>query len=52
MTTAKLNVLFRKIQKDDIYEVLMFQVQGDELPHANEILKMRGFTMMLKDERK
>ncbi|WMX57430.1 hypothetical protein [Peribacillus sp. R9-11] len=50
MTTAKLNVLFKKIQKDDKKEVLMFHVQGDELPHANELLKMPGSITMLNVE--
>ena len=50
MTETKLNVLFKKIQKDDKKEVLMFHVQGDELPHANELLKMPGSITMLNVE--
>lgn len=34
MTNVKLNVLFKKMQKDDKKEVLMFHVLSDELPHA------------------
>ncbi|MFP3512969.1 hypothetical protein SB775_25855 [Peribacillus sp. SIMBA_075] len=50
MTKAKLNVLFKKIQKDDKKEVLMFHVQGDELPHPSELLKMPGSITMLNME--
>lgn len=50
MTNTKLNVLFKKIQKDDKKEVLMFHVQVDELPHANELLKMPGSITMLNVE--
>lgn len=42
MTNIKLNVLFKKMQKDDKKEVLMFHVLSDELPHADELLKMPG----------
>lgn len=45
-----LNVLFKKMQKDDKKEVLMFHVQGDELPHANELLKMPGTITLLTVE--
>lgn len=47
---ANLKVLFKKIQKDDKKEVLMFHVQGDELPHADELLKMPGTITMLNLE--
>ncbi|WP_445505800.1 hypothetical protein [Niallia sp. 03091] len=43
----KLNVLFKKMQKDDKKEVLMFHVLSDELPHANELLKMPGTIALL-----
>jgi len=42
MSKIKLNVLFKKMQKDDKKEVLMFHVLSDELPHADELLKMPG----------
>lgn len=42
MTKIQLNVLFKKMQKDDKKEVLMFHVLSDELPHADELLKMPG----------
>jgi len=50
MTTAKLNVLFKKMQKDDKKEVLMFHVLSDELPHADELLKMPGTITLLTVE--
>ena len=50
MTTVKLNVLFKKMQKDDKKEVLMFHVVSDELPHADELLKMPGTITLLTVE--
>jgi hypothetical protein len=50
MSQVKLQVLFKKVQKDDKKEVLMFHVQGDELPHADELLKMPGSITMLNVE--
>ena len=50
MTTVKLNVLFKKMQKDDKKEVLMFHVLSDELPHADELLKMPGTITLLTVE--
>ncbi|MBN6887273.1 hypothetical protein ACUXCC_002286 [Cytobacillus horneckiae] len=47
MTNIKLNVLFKKMQKDDKEEVLMFHVLSDELPHADELLKMPGTISLL-----
>lgn len=38
----ELNVLFKKIQKDDKKEVLEFHVQGDELPQAQTLIEMAG----------
>lgn len=46
----KLNVLFKKMQKDDKKEVLMFHVLSDELPHADELLKMPGSIAILNVE--
>lgn len=37
-----LNVLFKKMQKDDKKEVLVFQVNGDELPHAQSLVELAG----------
>lgn len=46
----KLNVLFKKMQKDDKKEVLMFHVLSDELPHADKLLKMPGSIAILNVE--
>lgn len=43
-----LNVLFKKMQKDDKKEVLYFQVQGDELPHAERLVEMAGGFVILE----
>lgn len=48
MTNIQLNVLFKKMQKDDKKEVLMFHVLSDELPHADELLKLPGTIAILK----
>ena len=48
MTNIQLNVLFKKMQKDDKKEVLMFHVLSDELPHADELLKLPGSIAVLK----
>jgi hypothetical protein len=50
MTQTKLNVLFKKIQKDDKKEVLEFHVQGDELPHSQELVQMAGSIVVLDVE--
>ncbi|WP_044796173.1 hypothetical protein [Bacillus cereus] len=51
MTKVKLNVLFKKMQKDDKKEVLMFHVLSDELPHADDLLKMPGTIVYLTLEK-
>ncbi|PED05276.1 hypothetical protein [Bacillus pseudomycoides] len=50
MTNVKLNVLFKKMQKDDKKEILKFHVVSDELPHADELLKMPGTIVLLTVE--
>lgn len=50
MTNTKLNVLFKKIQKDDKKEVLEFHVQGDELPHSEQLVGMAGSIVFLNVE--
>jgi len=50
MTNIKLNVLFKKMQKDDKKEVLIFHVLSDELPHADELLKMPGTIALITVE--
>jgi len=47
MAIAELNVLFKKIQKDDKKEILEFHVQGDELPHSEELVGMAGSIVVL-----
>ncbi|MGE7429067.1 hypothetical protein ACQKLM_13265 [Bacillus thuringiensis] len=51
MTKIQLNVLFKKMQKDDKKEVLMFHVLSDELPHAEDLLKMPGTIVFLTVEK-
>lgn len=51
MTKINLNVLFKKMQKDDKKEVLMFHVLSDELPHADDLLKMPGTIVYLTVEK-
>ncbi|MDC2863770.1 hypothetical protein [Bacillus sp. BP-3] len=50
MSKIELNVLFKKMQKDDKKEVLMFHVLSDELPHADDLLKMPGTIVQLTVE--
>lgn len=45
--TIQLNVLFKKMQKDDKKEILVFQVQGDELPQAQNLVEMAGGIVVL-----
>lgn len=47
MSKTELNVLFKKIQKDDKKEVLEFHVQGDELPHYEQLIQMAGSIVVL-----
>lgn len=48
MSKIELNVLFKKIQKDDKKEVLEFHVQSDELDHSDELVNMAGSIAVLK----
>lgn len=50
MSKIQLNVLFKKIQKDDKKEFLLFHVLSDELPHADELLKLPGTITLLTVE--
>lgn len=45
--TIKLNVLFKKMQKDDKKEVLEFHVVGGTLPHTTELNQMAGNMVIL-----
>ena len=51
MSKTELNVLFKKIQKDDKKEVLEFHVQGDELPHSQELVHLAGSIVSLEIEK-
>lgn len=42
MTKVELNVLFKKIQKDDKKEVLEFHILGDEIEYKTELMGMAG----------
>lgn len=48
MSKIEINVLFKKMQKDDKKEVLQFQVQGDELPNAQELVELAGGIVVLE----
>lgn len=50
MTNTKLNVLFKKMQKDDKKEVLEFHVQGNELPNTQELVGLAGSIVILNVE--
>lgn len=45
---VQLNVLFKKMQKDDKKEVLHFQVQGDELPDAQQLVELAGGIVVME----
>ncbi|MEA0565141.1 hypothetical protein [Lysinibacillus irui] len=38
----QINVLFKKMQKDDKREVLMFHILSDETKHAADLLRLTG----------
>lgn len=48
MSKIELNVLFKKIQKDDKKEVLEFHVQGDTLPYSQDLVQMAGSIVCLE----
>lgn len=48
MSKIELNVLFKKIQKDDKKEVLEFHVQGSELSNSQELVQMAGNIVALE----
>lgn len=50
MSQIQLNVLFKKIQKDDKKEILEFHVQGDELEHSNELVHLAGNMVLVEVE--
>lgn len=42
MSKVELNVLFKKLQRDDKKEVLEFHVMGEELPNSEVLVMMAG----------
>lgn len=42
MSKVELQVLFKKLQRDDKKEVLEFHVMGEELPHHESLVMMAG----------
>ncbi|WP_102707000.1 hypothetical protein [Terribacillus saccharophilus] len=50
MSKINLNVLFKKIQKDDKKQVLEYHVQGDELPSSQELVQLAGSIAVIEIE--
>lgn len=50
MSNIQLNVLFKKMQKDDKKEVLQFHYMDSELPNAQELINLSGTVVVLKLE--
>ncbi|SNZ14510.1 hypothetical protein SAMN05421503_2432 [Terribacillus aidingensis] len=50
MSKVELNVLFKKIQKDDKKEVVEFHVLGDELPSFQELFQLVGSVVVIEVE--
>jgi hypothetical protein len=48
MSKIELDVLFKKMQKDDKKEVLEFHILGDEVPYKSELIGMAGGIAMLE----
>lgn len=46
--SVKLDVLFKKMQKDDKKEVIEFHILDDDVPYANELIQMAGGLAILK----
>lgn len=47
MTAIQLDVLFKKIQKDDKKEILEFHILGDEIEHKSELISMAGGVVIM-----
>ncbi|WP_431811587.1 hypothetical protein [Lysinibacillus sp. FW12] len=47
MAKVEIDVLFKKIQKDDKKEVIEFHVLGDETPHNSELIGMAGSIVII-----
>lgn len=50
MTNVTMNVLFKKMQKDDKKEVLEFHILGDSVKFKNELIGMAGGIVVLSVE--
>lgn len=50
MSNIQLNVLFKKMQKDDKKEVLQFHYMDSELPNAQELIDLSGSVVVLSLE--
>jgi len=50
MSKIDLNVLFKKIQKDDKKQVLEYHVQGEELPNSQELVQLAGSITVIEIE--
>lgn len=48
MSKIELDVLFKKLQKDDKKEVLEFHIKGDEIPYKSELISMAGGIAVLE----
>lgn len=48
MTKVQLDVLFKKIQKDDKKEVLEFHILGDEVQYKFELISMAGSIVIIE----
>src|SRR5690625_2616023 len=48
MSKVELNVLLKKIQKDDKKSVIEFHILNDEVPFANELIHLAGGLAILK----
>lgn len=48
MPAIQLDVLFKKIQKDDKKEILEFHILGDEIKHKSELISMAGGIAILE----
>ncbi|WP_285397625.1 hypothetical protein [Lysinibacillus sp. fls2-241-R2A-57] len=48
MAKVELDVLFKKIQKDDKKEVLEFHILGDDVQHKSELIGMAGSIVIIE----
>lgn len=48
MAKVELDVLFKKIQKDDKKEVLEFHILGDEVKYKSELIGMAGSIVIIE----